>query len=126
MTVLISAQSKTPLYEQIRQQIRDQILNGHLAAGAELPSLRDLARDLRVSLITTKRAYDDLEAEGLLVSLPGRGTIVAGFGAEWLGEQRRAQVEEALGAAVDLARSLGLSRAELEPVWELLWKGGER
>jgi GntR family transcriptional regulator len=92
MRVVVSPSSGAPLYEQIVDQVRQQIMAGELAAGAALPSLRALAQELRVSLITTTRAYNDLAAEGLIVNVPGKGSFVARIDPE---EARRSSLERA-------------------------------
>jgi GntR family transcriptional regulator len=92
MRVIVSPVSGVPLYEQIVEQVRQQIMAGELAAGAALPSLRALAGELRVSLITTTRAYNDLAAEGLIVNVPGKGSFVAQIDPD---EARRSSLERA-------------------------------
>ena len=113
MTILIDNRSGKPIYEQIYTQIREQILSGTLGEDEALPSIRNLARDLRISVITTKRAYEELEAAGLLYTLPGKGSFVAAKNGELLREEHLRQIEEHLSAACALARQLGLEREEL-------------
>jgi GntR family transcriptional regulator len=85
MEILIRNSSGQPIYEQICQQLKEQILSGALGAGDALPSIRTLAKDLRISVITTKRAYDELEAEGFLVTVAGKGSFVAEKNLSWCG-----------------------------------------
>ena len=95
MKILISNANNQPIYEQIYTQIRNQILSGELAPGQGLPSIRALAKDLRVSVITTKRAYEELEREGFLTTVPGKGCFVAPRNLELMREEHRKKVEEA-------------------------------
>jgi GntR family transcriptional regulator len=112
MTIVISLQSEIPAYEQIKAQIKGQILSGELSADEPLTSMRQLARDLRVSVITTTRAYGDLEAEGLIYTVQGRGCFVKG-NAELVREQYLRSVDEALGVAAKKGRAAGMRLSEL-------------
>jgi GntR family transcriptional regulator len=123
MRVLISNASQDPIYEQIAQQVRAQILAGELEEGAPLPSIRKLAHELQISVITTKRAYEELDREGLIDTVAGKGTFVAAQNPELLRERRLKSVEEKLGEAVDEARSLGVERSKVEEMLDLLWEG---
>ena len=109
----LSLQSEIPTYEQIKVQIKAQILNGQLTPDQPLTSMRQLARDLRVSVITTTRAYSDLEAEGLIYTVQGRGCFVKGD-AEMVRRQYLQSIDEALGAAVEKGKAAGLSLAQLQ------------
>ena len=120
MTILIDNKSGQPIYEQIVSQLRAQIFSGALAEDEALPSIRDLARDLRISVITTKRAYEELAAAGLIYTLPGKGSFVAAKNMELLREEHLRQIEEHLGAALSLARLAGLSREELREMLDAL------
>lgn len=113
MAIIVSMKSEIPAYEQIKEQIKAQILAGELSADEPLTSMRQLAKDLRVSIITTTRAYGDLEAEGLIYTVPGRGCFVKG-GAGLVREQYLCSVDKALGIAVSKGRAAGLSLAELQ------------
>jgi GntR family transcriptional regulator len=119
--ILISNASPDPIYEQIARQIRAQILGGELAEGDLLPSIRKLARDLQISVITTKRAYEELEREGFINTVGGKGTFVAAQNPEFLREKRVREVEEKLAQAVDQARLLGVGRAQLTEMLRLLY-----
>ena len=119
MTILIDNKSGQPIYEQICAQIRGQILSGALREDEALPSIRSLAKDLRISVITTKRAYEELEADGYLYTLPGKGSFVAACSADLLREEHLRQIEEHLAAIRELARSCGLSREELLDMMDL-------
>ncbi len=120
MTVLIDNKSGAPIYEQIVSQLREQIFSGALEEDAPLPSIRDLARDLRISVITTKRAYEELAAAGLIYTLPGKGSFVATRNMELLREEHLRQIEEHLNAALSLARLAGLGREELREILDTL------
>lgn len=122
MTILIDPHSGAPIYDQICRQIRDAILNGALAAEEALPSIRNLARDLRISVITTKRAYEELEREGLIYTVPGVGCFVARQSAQLRREQLLRQMEEHLLAAVRLAASADVKREELCEMLTLFWQ----
>ena len=113
MTILIDNRSGAPIYEQIFAQIRDQIFSGALPEDEPLPSIRTLAKDLRISVITTKRAYEELEAAGFIYTLPGKGSFVAARNEELLREEHLRQLEEHLQEVRRLARLCGLSREEL-------------
>jgi GntR family transcriptional regulator len=113
LTIIVSLQSEIPAYEQIKVQIKAQILSGELTADEPLTSMRQLARDLRVSVITTTRAYGDLEAEGLIYTVQGRGCFVKG-NANLIREQYLLAVDEALRTAADKGKAAGLTFAELQ------------
>ncbi|MCI2055542.1 MAG: GntR family transcriptional regulator [Oscillibacter sp.] len=113
MEILIRNSSGQPIYEQIRSQIKNEIISGALQPGDPLPSIRALAKDLRISVITTKRAYDELEAEGFLCTVAGKGSFVAEQNLELVREMHLKQVEDHLRAAVELAAGCGISDTEL-------------
>ena len=120
MRVVLSNSSQVPLYEQIKEQIGAAILSGDLAEGAALPSVRALARDLRISVITTTRAYTELAAEGFIATVPGTGAFVQPLDRELVREQRVRQVEAGLQAALDAARPAGLGRDDLVEILDAL------
>ena len=113
MDIRISNADARPIYEQLRQQIRKSILNGELKEGEALPSIRALAKDLRISVITTKRAYDELEKEGFLYAVPGKGFFVAPRNTQLLREANLKTIEEHLAQAIRLSASCGLGKKEL-------------
>ena len=123
MNILIDNKSSAPIYEQIYSQIKAQIVSGALREDAALPSIRSLAKDLRVSVITTKRAYDELEREGFLYTVAGKGCFVAPKNLELLREENLKAVETHLEAAAKLAAACGLSRGELIDLLKLLTEG---
>ena len=125
MKIIIANSSQDPIYEQIARQIKTQIISGELAEGAPLPSIRGLAQDLAISVITTKRAYEELEREGFIDTVGGKGTFVASQNPQFMREQRMRAVEEKLAAAVEEARLLGIGADELARMLELLYKEAE-
>lgn len=125
MELIISNASGKPIYEQITNQIKSEIMSGRLKAGDALPSMRLLAKELRISVITTKRAYEELEREGFLTTVPGKGCFVAAQNQELLREARLRKVEEYLSAAVDEARQGGIQLEELIETMSILYRGDE-
>lgn len=117
MTILIDNRSGAPIYDQIYTQIKNQIISGALAQDELLPSIRGLARELRISFITTKRAYEELEKEGFVYTVPGKGCYVAPKNVELLREENLKQIEAHIGEIARLAAACQLSRQE---VWEML------
>ena len=122
MDFYISHSSNKPIYEQIMAQIKSQILSGVLKEGDALPSIRVLARELRISVITTKRVYDELEHEGLLHSVAGKGTFVAAANPQLLREEKMRQLEDLLQKAVDSAKEHGFSLEELTRILTLIYQ----
>ena len=120
MKIFLSNSSADPIYEQITRQIREQIMNGTLPEMTPLPSIRRLAHDLHISVITTKRAYEELERDGYIDTVAGKGSFVAGQNREWLKERQRKLVEDALNEAITQARLAGLSGDELREMLALL------
>ena len=123
MNLILSNATDRPIYEQIYHQIRDQVLSGTLVPGQPLPSIRALAKDLRVSVITTKRAYEELEREGFLTTVPGKGCFVAEPDLALFREQSLYLLEDHLAAAAELARTCGLSESELAELLRRKWEG---
>lgn len=126
MNIHIHNGSGLPIYEQITTQIKSKIISGELAEGEALPSMRLLAKELRISVITTKRAYEDLERDGFIYSVPGKGSYVAGPDLALIREAQLRSVEGFLSQAVDAARSAGLSSAELTEMIQILFKGDDQ
>lgn len=119
MQILIRNTSDQPIYDQICTQLREQILSGSLPAGTPLPSIRALARDLRVSVITTKRAYEELERAGLVTTVPGKGSFVAEQSLELVRETHLREIEAHLHAAVELSRGCNVTTEELVKILRL-------
>ena len=125
MDIILSNSSGKPIYEQIADQVKEQILAGALSAGDALPSMRLLAKELRISVITTKRAYEELERDGFLDNVPGKGCFVAPQNRELLREAQLRRVEDVLALAVDEARKGGFSLSEMQELLTLLYQGDE-
>ena len=123
MDIIISNSSGKPIYEQIVSQMKDLILTGKVEAGFQLPSIRVLANDLRISAMTTKRAYSDLEAEGFIETVPGKGSFVAGGNTELLREERLRRIEALLQQVADEADGAGVSVADVHEMIDLIMKG---
>ena len=123
MEIYISNTSGVPIYAQITEQIRAKILSGELKEGEALPSIRLLAKELRISVITTKRAYEDLEQAGFLYTLPGKGSFVAAQNPEIHREEALRQVEQHLQNAIDAARRGGIEPEEVRETLNVLLEG---
>ncbi len=120
MTVFIDNKSGSPIYEQIYTQLKAQIISGVLGEDELLPSIRDLAKDLRISVITTKRAYDELAAEGFIYTVAGKGCFVAPKNTELLREELLKKVESHLAEALRLAASCGLTRQDILDMLDIM------
>ncbi|MEG0295694.1 MAG: GntR family transcriptional regulator [Clostridium sp.] len=112
MVIVLSNSSPTPLYEQIREQIKNNIIKGELKSGDPLPSIRGLAKELKVSIITTKRSYEELEKEGFIQTVSGKGTFVGGQNEERLREIALFEFERKIEEAINSAKSVGLTLEE--------------
>ena len=119
MQLYIDNRSGAPIYDQIYSQIKDAIVSGQVAAGEALPSIRALAKDLRISVITTKRAYDELEREGFIDTLPGKGCFVAERSAELLREEHLRKIEGCMQEIRRLVAACGLTEGELAEMWRV-------
>lgn len=124
MDIIISNQSIVPLYSQIREQMKQLIITGTLKPGELMPSIRGLAKELKVSIITIKRAYEELEAEGFIETLPGKGTFVAAVNLDILREVKISQIEEQLSEIIESAKSIGLTKEELKERIDLIYEEG--
>ena len=120
MTILIDNKSGAPIYEQIYTQLKAQIISGALAEDDALPSIRNLAKDLRISVITTKRAYDELEREGFIYTVAGKGCFVAPKNVELLREENLKRIEEHLAQVVKLAASCSLTKRDILDMLDIL------
>jgi GntR family transcriptional regulator len=121
MDIIISNSNKNPIYEQIASQIKNLIITGELKEGEVLPSMRLLAKELRISVITTKRAYEELERDGFIETVTGRGSFVASKNLEFIREEHLRMAEEYLQKSVDIAKSSGLTLDELMDILETLY-----
>ena len=123
MDIIISNASGKPIYEQITGQIKNLILSGELRAGDALPSIRLLARELRISVITTKRAYEELERDGFIETVAGKGSFVSARDVQLVQEHQLREIEAHLQAAVDMALQSAVSAEQLCDIITLLYKG---
>jgi len=119
MQLYIDNRSGAPIYDQIYSQIKDAILSGQVTEGEALPSIRALAKDLRISVITTKRAYDELESEGFIYTLPGKGCFVSERSTELLREENLRKIESHMQEIRRLANACRLTEQELDDMWRL-------
>ena len=122
MDIILTNAGGQPIYDQIVSQVKAQILSGKLKEGDALPSLRALAKDLRISVITTKRAYEELKREGFIVSLTGKGSFVAGANTELIREEHLRRLEDHLREAVSLSHLCGLDLDGLTSILSMLYK----
>lgn len=125
MKIIISNDSGLPIYEQIKNQIKAQIVAGELKADEYLPGMRTLASDLKVSVITTKRAYNDLEQEGYIYSMPGKGSFVKKLNEEVVRENALAEIEKYFTDAMTVAKAAGIEIEELQEILKTLDEVGE-
>ena len=122
MDIILSNASGAPIYEQIEEQVKSQIMTGELAAGDALPSMRVLAKELKISVITTKRAYEDLERDGFIETVVGKGSFVKGVNNEIMKESMLFAIEEALEKAVDKAVLGKVSLDEMEEMLAIIYE----
>ena len=122
MQIIISNSSKEPIYEQITNQIKSSILTGELQEGAAIPSMRKLAKDLQISVITTKRAYDELEKAGFIYSIVGKGSFIAEQNLEVMREKKLNVIEEQLSTVITNSKEIGLSLDELQQLLNILYE----
>ena len=120
MRIIVSNQSELPIYAQIKEQLKEQILNGQIPEGTTLPSIRQLAKEIGVSVITTTRAYSDLEAEGFIATMQGKGSVVLSKDNSMVREQYLMRIEERLTTAIETARVMGLPDEELTRIFQNL------
>lgn len=123
MDIIISNSSGQPIYDQISSQIRSKVISGELKEGDALPSMRLLAKELRISVITTKRAYEELERDGFIVSVTGKGSFVAGKNIEFIREEHLRRIEELMQEIIDLSSGCNLRFEDLTNMLSLLYKG---
>ena len=122
MDILISNSSEKPIYDQIATQIKNMIIAGKLKSNEPLPSIRLLAKELRISVITTKRAYDELERSGLIETVQGKGSFVAPFNQEFLQEEQQRIIESSLLKAIEIAKQSNISLRELDEILRVLYE----
>ena len=122
MVVLIDNKSGIPIYDQIYNQIKSQIISGKLKEDEALPSIRNLAKDLRISVITTKRAYDELEIEGFIYTVPSKGCFVAKKNVELLREENLRKIENYIEEIKELSTSCNLTKEDISEMLGLIWE----
>lgn len=122
MNIIISNSSDKPIYEQITIQIKTMVMNGLLKEGDPLPSMRTLAKELRISVITTKRAYEDLEKDGFITTVVGKGSFVRAADTRLVREEKLKEIEELLTRAVSVAQQSSITRQEIEEMLEILYQ----
>lgn len=122
MNIIISNSSNVPIYEQIKEQIKSKIISNELKVGEMLPSIRSLAKDLRISVITTKNAYEQLEKEGYVETIPAKGTYVANKNVEIIREEQLQKVEQLIDTAVNIARVSNISKDEIKSMLDILYE----
>jgi len=122
MTILINNKSGLPIYDQIYTQIKAQIISSQLQTDEALPSIRTLAKDLRISVITTKRAYDELEKDGYIYTIPGKGCFVAPKNTQLIREENLKKIEEHMQSIRTLAATCNLSESEIAEMLHLIWE----
>ncbi len=122
LKIIISNQSELPIYAQVREQIKEQILNGHIKEGEVLPSIRSMAKDLGVSVITTTRAYSDLEQEGFIATMQGKGSVVLSKDNNMLKEQFLMRIEQGIETAVESAKQIGMTKMEVQQILKSVWE----
>ena len=122
MNIHIQSKSSVPIYEQIKNEIKENILSGIVKEGEPLPSIRNLARDLKISVITTKRAYEELEKEGLIYSVAGKGFYVDNPDTGYLVEKKVQGLEEQLDEVLTLCKKAGLTKEDVKDMLDILWE----
>lgn len=122
MNLIISNSSNIPIYQQIKEQIRNKIIANELKKGEQLPSIRNLAKDLRISVITTKNAYEELEKEGFVQTIPGKGTYVTGKNVEIIREEQLQKIENLIDTAVSIAKISNISKTEMQNILEIIYE----
>ncbi|MBR6801790.1 MAG: GntR family transcriptional regulator [Eubacteriaceae bacterium] len=122
MNIFIDNKNSTPIYEQIYTQIKDLIINGTLKENESLPSIRNLAKDLRISVITTKRAYEELERSGFIYVIPAKGCFVAEKNTELLREENLKKIEEHMNCIIKLSSSCNLTKDDVLKMWDIMWE----
>ena len=124
MNIIISNSSDSPIYEQITSQIKTLVMSGQLKESDPLPSMRTLAKELRISVITTKRAYEELERDGFITMIVGKGSFVRAADTRLVREEKLKQIEDLLSRAVAIAQQSAIQREELEEIIDLIYQEG--
>lgn len=122
MKIIISNSSRTPIYEQIKNTIISQIMTDELSSGENLPSIRVLAKDIKISVMTIKKAYDELETEGYIKTVPGKGSFVSEKSTNLLKESANKEIEKHLSKIIEISRKYNIKKEEILDVFEYLYK----
>ena len=122
MDIIISNSNSIPLYEQVKEQIKNKIISNELKAGEILPSIRSLAKDLRISVISNKNAYEELEREGYVETIQGKGTYVANKNTELIKEEQLQKIENLIETVVSIARISDISKKEIQEMLDILYE----
>lgn len=126
MKIIISNNSSVPIYEQIKSAIKNQILSGALESDTMLPSIRSLAQDIRISVMTVKRVYDELESEGYIITRQGKGSFVAPTNLEFIKEQKQREIENHLSKVIDISNQYQISKEEILELLEFLYRSEDK
>ena len=122
MNIIISNQSDKPIYKQVKDQIKNAIITNELKTGDKLPSIRSLAKDLRISVITTKAAYEELEHEGYVETVPSKGIYVSDKNDDLIKEEQLQNIEKLIGTSIEIAKISGITKEELDNIMNILWE----
>lgn len=123
--IIISNSSSIPIYEQIKNQIISQIINGELSEGESIPSIRNLASDIKISIMTIKKAYDELEKEGYINSIQGKGTFVASKNIELVREQANKDIEQHISKIIEISNNFNISKKDILDLFDYIYGSDE-
>lgn len=122
MNIIISNSNDQPIYKQVKDQIKNAIITNELKPGDKLPSIRLLAKDLNISVITTKAAYEELETDGYVETIPAKGTYVSNKNADLIKEEQLQNIEYLINTAIDIAKISQINKKELNNIIDILWE----
>ncbi|HHW69077.1 MAG TPA: GntR family transcriptional regulator [Tenericutes bacterium] len=122
MNIIISNSSDKPIYKQVKEQIKNEIITNRLKPGDQLPSIRALAKDLGISVITTKNAYIDLEREGYIETIPAKGTYVSNKNIELIKEDQFKKIERLIETSISIAKICGITKEDINSIFNILWE----
>lgn len=122
MNIIISNSTDIPIYKQVTNQIKNAIISKELKSGDKLPSIRTLAKDLRISVITTKAAYEELENDGYVETIPSKGTYVSNKNNELIREEQLQNIENLISSSINIAKMCNIDKKELTKIVEILWE----
>ena len=126
MKIIISNSSSVPIYEQIKKAIISQIIDGELESDEPLPSIRNLAKDISISVMTIKKAYDELESEGYIRTIQGKGSFVSPKNLELAREQKQKEIEEYMFNIIEIAKCYGISKEEIMDLFEYIYRSEDK